>query len=367
MLSNLDSIPRVAIAGLPFHSMSNAEFIDYLPQTIEAQSRVFLSTPNLNFLIAAQGDAAFRDSVVFSDVSIPDGMPIVWIARLLGLPLLERVAGSSTFEALRRGQGGLGRPWRVYFFGGPPGVAKKAAEVLNADGQHMVCVGFHSPGFGSINEMSSPELIAEINASGADFLVVALGAKKGQAWIQHNWPQLSVPIVSHLGAVVNFVAGSVQRAPLFWQSLNLEWLWRIKEEPALWRRYAVDALGLARLLMTQLLPAAWHERLARPEVSRFENATVTLETYSRHSTVFLSGAWGRDNLGRLREALSQAFSCEQFRIDLGQVCYLDSLAIGELLRLKQLLSRQGKDFRLLSLSLAVRRCLPWYGLAHWLE
>jgi len=87
-------------------------------------------------------------------------------------------------------------------------------------------------------------VLQAINASQADFLVVALGAKKGQAWILHNLEHLQVPVVSHLGAVVNFVAGTVQRAPAAWQRAGLEWLWRIKEEPALFGRYWNDGLAL---------------------------------------------------------------------------------------------------------------------------
>ena len=69
----------------------------------------------------------------------------------------------------------------------------------------------------AVSTANTTPLFAAINASGADFLVVSLGAKKGQAWIMHNLSQLTVPVVSHLGAVVNFVAGTVDRAPLAWQ------------------------------------------------------------------------------------------------------------------------------------------------------
>src|SRR5690606_13363441 len=117
-----------------------------------------------------------------------DGMPLVWIARLLGLPIRERVAGSTLFEALRHGEArrtsaGL---LSVYFFGGPDGVAERADEKLNASTSWLRCVGYRSPGFASIEEMSDAETIDAINASNADFIVVALGAKKGQTWIERN-------------------------------------------------------------------------------------------------------------------------------------------------------------------------------------
>lgn len=101
--------------------------------------------------------------------------------------------------------------------------------------------------------MSAPELLAQINATGAHFLVVSLGAQKGQAWIVQNMEQLTIPVISHLGAVVNFVAGEVNRAPMWMRKVGLEWLWRIKEEPSLWRRYAADAWLVSRILFKRIV------------------------------------------------------------------------------------------------------------------
>lgn len=249
----------VHIAGLPFDVIGFQGAVERVATAIRDGRRLFLSTPNLNFVATAQNDAAFRESVVQSDLSLADGMPLVWMARLMGLPLRERVAGANLFEALRQGAATpiLQRPIKVYFFGGPPGVAEEASHVINMQDQYMRCVGFCCPGFGSVQDMSTPDVIAHINASGADFLVVALGAKKGQAWIMHNLNELTVPVVSHLGAVVNFVAGTVQRAPTHWQDWGLEWLWRIKEEPSLFKRYWFDGLCFLKLLRTDGLPVAW--------------------------------------------------------------------------------------------------------------
>lgn len=239
------------LLGLPFDAVTLDEAVAHIRLAIAQRSRCFFSTPNLNFLIAAQRNADFRNSVINSDLSLVDGMPIVWLAKLLGIPLNERVAGSDLFDVLRNGKG---EKIKVYFFGGPPGVAVQAAAKINTEGKGMVCVGFESPGYGSVEGISSAETIDKINQSGADFLVVALGAVKGQAWIEHNLPVLQVPVVSHLGAVINFVAGSINRAPRWMQKTGLEWLWRIKEEPSLWRRYLFDGVELTKLLVVHVLP-----------------------------------------------------------------------------------------------------------------
>lgn len=241
------------LIGLPVHAVTLDQAVQYIKACALGNHRCFFSTPNLNFLITAQSNEAFRRSVEQSDLSLADGMPLVWLSKMLGLPIRERVAGSDVFEALRKASG---PPVRVYFYGGPPGAAARAMEAINADkGGGLVCVGAQSPGYGGVEELSAPDTIAAINQSGAQFLVVSLGAAKGQAWILHNLAHLNVPVVSHLGAVVNFAAGEVSRAPVFMQKAGLEWLWRIKEEPSLWRRYAGDGFALLKLLVTKVFPA----------------------------------------------------------------------------------------------------------------
>ena len=259
------------VLGLPFDALTLEQAVTRVRAAVAHRTPCFLSTPNLNFLIAGQTQVAFRNSVVRSDLSLADGMPIVWLAKLMGIPIAERVSGSDVFEALRNSNGPL---LKVYFFGGPPGIAERAARQINAEGRSMVCVGFESPGFGSVEDMSNASTIANINATGADFLVVALGAAKGQAWIEHNLAALKVPVVSHLGAVVNFVAGAVNRAPRWMQKAGLEWVWRIREEPSLWKRYLSDGAGLIKLLISSLVPFLYYKFLHRESTLRVIEARV---------------------------------------------------------------------------------------------
>ena len=252
---------RYWILGLPFDEISLEEAVKCVRDAAISRTRLFISTPNLNFLIASQKDVSFRESVIHSDLSLADGMPIIWLAKLLNVPIRERVAGSNLFDALRYNRLPTGQPpLRVFFFGGPPGVGESAQRAINDDIIGMQCVGYCYPGFGDLDAMSTPEVLAHINASKADFLVVSLGAQKGQAWIERNRSKIQAPIISHLGAVLNFVAGTVQRAPLWMQRVGLEWAWRVKEEPGLWKRYAKDGLGLARLCILQILPAKLGQR-----------------------------------------------------------------------------------------------------------
>ena len=313
------------IFGLPFDAVDLTKAECHIRNAIAERHPCFLTTPNLNFLISSYASEAFRDSVLRSDLSVADGMPIVWLAKLLGIPIRSRVAGSALFERLA--QSSID-PIRVYFFGGKEGVAESACKRLNATMPGMRCVGFKSPGFGSIAEMSDEATIAEINASNADFVVVSLGAAKGQAWIEANRHRLSAPVVSHLGAVVNFVAGTVSRSPKMLQTLGGEWLWRIKEEPSLWRRYLHDGWSLFGLAISSIVPlvlARWREALSR----RVSAAELHISLDGNNIFVVLSGDWTVRCLGPLREALSRIVLLQKnIVLDIASVDRIDSAFVG---------------------------------------
>ena len=102
--TSMDDFDRnvYCLLGLPLDAVGMAEAVRRVRAAATEGNRCFLSTPNLNFLIACQADPAFRDSVIPSDLSVTDGMPLVWLARLLGLPIGERVPTSIVFETNRR-------------------------------------------------------------------------------------------------------------------------------------------------------------------------------------------------------------------------------------------------------------------------
>jgi exopolysaccharide biosynthesis WecB/TagA/CpsF family protein len=169
-----------------------------------------LATANLNFIVAARSNAQFRQAIIHSQLNLADGMPIVWVAKLLRVPLRVRVAGSSLFERLQ--QASSETALNVFFFGAPDGVAEQACHRVNAS-RGGVLRRLRIPGFGTVESMSSDDQIRRINEAKPDFLVVALGAEKGLAWIERNFAKLEAPVVSHLGAVVGMAAGHIRRAP----------------------------------------------------------------------------------------------------------------------------------------------------------
>jgi N-acetylglucosaminyldiphosphoundecaprenol N-acetyl-beta-D-mannosaminyltransferase len=345
------------LLGLPFDAIDMAGAVRRVRSAAETRQRVFISTPNLNFVIGCRSDARFRDSVIHSDLSVADGMPVVWVARLLGVPIRERVAGSSLFERLRQAPA---HTLKVYFFGGTAGVAETACRRVNAESRGVACVGFESPGYGSVEELSRDACIERINASGADFLVVSLGAKKGQAWIERNRARLTVPAVSHLGAVLNFAAGTVLRAPQWMQRAGLEWTWRIKEELGLARRYLGDGLAFLWLLATRVLPLAWMIRRQRPSASELAAARIEIRESGQEMVVALRGPWTHANLDAVRAAFHEgARRDKRLRIDLEAATYVDASFLGLLLILYGVRSSRGMPLSCQPVNPQLRRTLKY--------
>lgn len=353
------------ILGLPFDVVDNATALAFMQTAITSRTRCFLSTPNLNFVIASLHDGILRNSIIHSDLSIADGMPIIWVARLLGLPIKERVAGSTLFSNL---QSNAAWPVSVYFFGGQEGIAAQAARVINQAGQSMRCAGYECPGFGSVEDMSSQRTIDQINASNADFLVVSLGARKGQSWIELNLAKLNVPVVSHLGAVVNFVAGSVSRAPLWLQHIGLEWLWRIKEEPALLQRYLGDGRRFLGLICMRVVPYICFlaMRKCRSSTNLVRNADAYFD--AEMATVTLSGVWDVKNIEHWRRLLKNCRDLQRdITLDLTHVLYVDSSFIGMLMLLRKHTDSRSFKIRVVGTTLKVQKIFHWNAAVFLLE
>lgn len=357
------------VLGTPVDAVDTAAALSRIETAAKGTLPFLLSTPNLNFLANSLHDADFRESMLRSDLCTADGMPLIWIARLLGLPIDMRVAGSALFEDLcsRNTQDD---PLEVFLFGGGEGVAEAAGKALNSRSASVKCVGSLYPGFGTIEEMSSDDVIDQINASKADFLVVALGAKKGQEWLLRNHDRIQVPVRSHLGAVMNFQAGTINRAPGAFQKFGFEWLWRIKEEPHLWKRYWKDGCALIRLFMTRALPLAIGMRLDRinplrkPQELQIKASqdvsstrlALTGDAVERHIDVAIH--YFRDVLAKETDVMI---------CDLSRVKRIDQRFLGLLLMVRKRAIEEGMTLKVECPSSSVRRMFRLNEAAHLLS
>lgn len=345
------------VLGLPFDRVNLSESASIITSAIANKQQCFLTTPNVNFLIAAQSNVDFFRSVIESDLIVADGMPIIWVSKLLGIPLPERVAGSDLFDKLSHQQNQTEK-MSVFFFGGEEGIAELAGQKLNESSEAMSCCGTYGPGFVSVDEMSTPDIIERINQANPDFLLIALGAGKGQAWIQKNREQLNAFAMGHLGAVINFVAGHVVRAPVFWQRTGLEWLWRIKQEPTLWKRYFFDGLAFIKLLTFNVLPLALYDRYLKRSADFTVPLSVKDESAEKR-VVKLSGSIHHAVIEPVKHCFDEVLQGDKKNIslDCSALVHIDSAFIGTLLLFQGYLNEQGRELFLQNVSKRIVRII----------
>jgi N-acetylglucosaminyldiphosphoundecaprenol N-acetyl-beta-D-mannosaminyltransferase len=347
------------VLGIPVDAIDMPSVVSRIETAAVNKVPFLITAPNLNTLVNSLSDPEFRESLLLSDLCPVDGMPIVWIARLLGVPIKHRIAGSDFFDAIKA-RCNHAKPLKVFLFGGAEGVGAAACCALNSTSSGLYCVGSLNPGFGSVEEMSRDDIFHKANSSDADFLVASLGAQKGQLWLLRNHHRLVIPVRAHLGAAINFAAGSLRRAPVFTQKFGLEWLWRIKEEPYLWRRYWTDGRALLRLLLTHVLPLIiWTCWLQLKSRHCGEDLVVTQVIGQKSVTVSLSGPATVRHVDKVVSSFRNAIAANKsITIDFADVTWVDARFLGLLL----VLIKTVKGIGLTGLSPKAQRVFRLNGL-----
>ena len=349
-----------AILGIPIDAIGMDEVLNALDSAARLRRPYLLSTPNVNFIATSRKSSEFRETLLSSDLCAADGAPIIWIARLLRLPIRYRVSGSDIFEAIKKFKPN-DRPLKVFFFGGDEDIAAQAAARLNLESTRLRCVGHISPGFTSVEAMSCETIITQINASQADLLLVSLGAQKGQEWLYRNHLRINIPVRSHFGATLNFQACAIRRAPVLFRRLGLEWLWRIKEEPHLWRRYLYDGLMLLGLFLTKVIPLALLQ-IIRRRAAPFD-LQMSFMIGDTFAVVHLSGDATAEGVARakvhFREAISKS---RNLIVDLRDTRQIDARFLGFLLMVRKSLTTHNGTINFIGISARLKQIFTLHGV-----
>lgn len=214
-----------------------------------------LITPNVDHLVKLQKDKEFYDVYQQAEWIICDSKILYLLSKLLRHPLPQAIPGSSFFTAFYHyHKDDLN--CRIFLLGAKEGIAAKAMEEINKGIGRNIVVGVYSPSYGfEKDEEECARLIDIINRSGANVLLVGVGAPKQEKWIARYRSRMpEIDLFMGLGATIDFEAKTLKRAPLFWQRTGLEWLYRcIKEPKRLFKRYFVDDMAFFYYFGKQLL------------------------------------------------------------------------------------------------------------------
>ena len=220
------------ILGVRVDNLTMTEAVSRVGEMIAGGGKHYVATPNPEFLVDAQRDSEFRKILNGADLSLPDGIGLVFVSRVLGKALLGRVSGTDFMERLC--EEAAKRGWGVFLLGAREGVADKASKVLAERYPGLKVLGSSA---GSERNPFDTEMRDEITRKVGDeqidLLFVAFGHGKQEKWIVSNLPYLNVAVAVGVGGAFDFISGRVKRAPRWAREIGLEWLWRLFREP--WR------------------------------------------------------------------------------------------------------------------------------------
>ena len=241
----------VDILGIPIHKIDFPATLDQIESWVEhgpAHPARQICTVNPEFIIDARYDPHFAAVLQRADLRVPDGIGVLWAARLFGSPLRERVTGSDGIYRIceRAAQTGAS----VYFLGAAPGVAEQAAAILQQRYAGLLVSGTYS---GNPTAAEWPLIQQRLAAAQPDILFVAFGHPRQDFWIDQYRHALPVKVAIGVGGAFDFVAGVTQRAPRWVQRLGLEWLHRLIREPWRWRRMAKLPLFVVLVIRQKVL------------------------------------------------------------------------------------------------------------------
>jgi N-acetylglucosaminyldiphosphoundecaprenol N-acetyl-beta-D-mannosaminyltransferase len=244
------TIPKVNILGVEVSAINMKMALHTIEDWIARREPHYVCVTGVHGVMESQRDEEVRRIHNAAGLVTPDGMPLVWLSRLMGFSHVERVYGPDlmlTMCARSMTQG-----YRHFFYGGAPGVAEKLVLRLRARFPGLQVVGTYSPPFRPLTSEEDAAVVQHINAAQPDVVWVGIGTPKQDYWMKEHVGWLSAPVLIGVGAAFDFHAGVKRQAPRWMQRSGLEWLFRLMTEPRrLWRRYLINNSGFLCLMLLQ--------------------------------------------------------------------------------------------------------------------
>ena len=241
---------RLTIGKVPIDVLTFSEALARIEARGNAKQGGFVVTPNVDHIVTVEDHPEFEAAYQQAALALADGTPVVWSSRLLEHRLPEKISGSDLAGPLLELAGR--RRWRVAFLGAGPGVAEKAAQVARE--KWKTDVVYTDAPMVKLDDAAQLDAIArKLREAQADLVLMAFGAPKQELLMHRIAERVKPAVMLGIGASLDFIAGTLKRAPVLMQKTGLEWLYRLGQEPKrLWRRYLVNdpkfLLILARTL-----------------------------------------------------------------------------------------------------------------------
>lgn len=221
---------KIDVLNVLFDSVTKENILNILAKRIEENKKTFLVTANPEIVMQAKSNPDYLQDIQKADYVIADGIGIIIGSKIIGQPLPERIPGYELMHALLKK--GNDSNWSAYFLGAKKEVVELALENIRKLYPNLKIAGYHDGFF----DWNSNVIQEEIKSAKPDLVFVALGLPRQENFIAKNLPQFDKGLFIGVGGSFDVLAGTVKRAPVFWQKLNIEWLYRLLKQPSRWRR-----------------------------------------------------------------------------------------------------------------------------------
>jgi N-acetylglucosaminyldiphosphoundecaprenol N-acetyl-beta-D-mannosaminyltransferase len=245
------------LAGIRLDAMDMATLIELIASLVEQKQKALVLSHNLHSIFLYETVPAFRPIHDRADFIYIDGMPVVWLGQLAGLPVAKqhRITFLDSMESMM--QQAADHHWRVFYFGGTEEVLQSGIAVLRSRYPHLNISGRN--GYLNDLEKDSEAAVQQINEFQPDLLFVGMGMPLQERWVESYYDRLDARVVFTCGATLSYISGHSYKPPAWASSLGLYGLMRLTKDPArLWRRYLVEPL----YLLAKLGPRILRQRLA---------------------------------------------------------------------------------------------------------
>lgn len=228
-------IPVCSIMGVNIAAINQDKLLEYIKENIQLLSGDYITVANVHTTVTAYEDAEYMKVQNGGIMAIPDGGPLSSVGRRRGYTDMARTTGPGLMEAIFRLS--VKEGYRHYFYGSTDETLRQLKEKLSEKYPEINIVGMYSPPFREMSEEEDRSAVEAINAAEADFVWIGLGAPKQEKWMAAHQGRVH-GLMLGVGAGFDYHAGKLKRAPEWMQRANLEWLFRLMQEPGrLFGRY----------------------------------------------------------------------------------------------------------------------------------
>lgn len=239
----------VDLLGIRIAALTMDDVLGICEQHIVEKNSLLLSVVNVAKFVNCRKDAELRKSVTEADIVLADGLPLVWLSKLIGDPLPERLAGIDIMYGLleRASQNNYG----VYFLGAHKPIVQKVVQIVERLYPGLRVAGYRD---GYFPDSESKEVAEKVRNSSADILLVAISSPKKENFLRDWRKFMNVPVCHGVGGSFDILGGAIKRAPFWVQRYGLEWLYRLIQEPRrMWKRYLVTNTIFVKLSLQAIL------------------------------------------------------------------------------------------------------------------